>query len=70
MLNMPVLDSEIGAFILSAGYLLGTTLTFHPGVSGFEPPSRKAHISGGVMPSCPSQKGHFSGLVKLTSFST
>src|SRR5256885_10225817 len=42
---------------MSAGNLLGITLTLHPGVFGGVPGSRIAMISGGVLSSCPSQNG-------------
>ncbi len=40
-----------------AGYLLGTTRTVQPGPSGSRPSAASTAISGGVWPSCPSQKG-------------
>src|SRR5262245_39835556 len=43
--------------IMSAGNLFGITRTAQPGVLGAVPDLRTATISGGVLSSCPSQKG-------------
>ncbi len=55
--------SDISSLGMTAGNLLGTTLTDHPSVSG-SPFGLTAYISGGVSRSFPGQKG------QLGSFDT
>src|SRR5579864_4534269 len=54
---MPSMVTSVEPSIRSAGYLFGTTRTCQPGVSGAVPGRRIAAISGGVVPSRPSQNG-------------